>query len=87
MKRIRCKFCHAKPRVQFAVSYAGHEMCQDCRWEYQTIFEGKVSKEFESKKGRPIAKELQEFLDDWPRRILEKEKMLKRMLKGPIDDI
>lgn len=42
MKRIRCKFCGAKPRAQFAVSYAGHEMCAECKYEYQSILEGQL---------------------------------------------
>ena len=42
MKRIRCKFCGARPRIQFAVKYAGLTMCAECKIEYQAIFEGKL---------------------------------------------
>ena len=64
MKRIHCKFCHAKPRVQYAVTYAGHEMCADCKWEYQAIFEGKVSKQFydNNRSGPPVMpKQVQDY--------------------------
>lgn len=44
MKRIKCKYCGAKPREEFAVKYAGHTMCAECHIEYQAILEGKLSK-------------------------------------------
>lgn len=40
MKRIKCKYCRAKPRIEFSALYRGIEMCHECACEYSKIFDG-----------------------------------------------
>ena len=54
MKRIKCRYCGAKPRVKFSVVYRGLEMCHDCSCEYGKIFDGRESRKDKKAKENPL---------------------------------
>jgi len=49
VKRFRCPYCHAKPRVEFSVFYRGKQLCNECTLEYAAIFDG-----FKSKRNKSV---------------------------------
>lgn len=60
MKRMKCKYCRAKHRVQFAVVYRNIEMCQDCAAEYAKIFDGFQNRAERKSKKNPLFKAFKE---------------------------
>ena len=76
MKRIKCKYCGARPRVQFASVFRDIEMCHDCACEYSAIFDGFQGRR---KKSNPL---FESFKKGWESE--EEENNLQRLPIPPV---